>query len=561
LELAKIQRMAFERALWAATPTSGAGDWPCPEGFSNKRLYGAMADAWRAGDPQATAILGRRLLARKRLDEIGAARLRLTLLRMGLFAEAVELTERRAAAPTDGRGAYDRALALAGTDRHELALQTLAQARERGVDPALVEPLAQVLAAETDPTGLEDWSAASAVMETAIRLGLYDAAARQLASELAQAAFGLGPEPDEIGQALEMGRAILRGCGPAEAALVLDAIGPLFGPGEAQASYQAVREVLAGAPDEPAEVTADPEAIAREWLLALACAAAGRPLPAIRRLGRLCGGLDNPPGEMHADLARVLGRQAPAEQPLSFAAPGERRRVFDVFPFQGELAALEIKLRGMASWVDRFVLVEARAGLDGEPRDLSFDPADPRFAPFADKVTRVVMDAFPAHVDTPWAREAFLRDQGLRGLDGACAPLDLVLLSDADEVLDEAVVAAFEGPYATCEVQAYACFLNLRREGELRPAPGAAALQARFLAGAGAGQARLGLRFYCRTRIADAGWRFTGLGGDPGSDSERAAVLKAVSAGALPPGFVRAPLDERFARRLGDDVAGLILGD
>ena len=565
MELAKIQRQAFERPLWAGAPAAGSEGWPCPEELSNKRLNHAMSEAWRLGDPHRTAVLGRRLLARGRIDDVVAARLRVTLLRLGLFAEAVELTERRAATATDGQGAYDRALALAGTDQHDLAVRTLAQARERGCAPEQIEPLAQVLSAETDPTGLEHWEAAAEVIQTALRLGLFDAAARQLASELAQSAFGLGPDPGEVAEAQELARLVLRGCGPAEAALLLDAIGPLYGPGEEQAAYLAVREALAGAPDEPPEAPADPDAIAQAWLLALACAAAGRPQPAIRRLGRLCGAAYAEPGEMHDDLARLLAPQQPADTPMTFAAPAERRRVFDVFPFDGELTALEIKLREMAPWVDRFVLVEARRSLQGEAKPLYFEQNRDRFAAFADRISCVTVDDFPAHLDTPWARAIFLRDQGVRGLSGVCAPQDLVLLSDPGEVLAQAAVTAFEGPYGICEVQDFAYFLNLRRSA--RPAPGAAALEARFLAGTGSSHARLGLRLYCRARIAAAGWRFDALGeGGAGAidPAEQAAVLQAVRAGADPPGFLRAPLDDSFPRSVLERraaLAELILGD
>jgi hypothetical protein len=304
------------------------------------------------------------------------------------------------------------------------------------------------------------------------------------------------------------------------------------------------------------------------WLLALALAAAGRPQLAIRRLGRLCGELGGSPGEIHYDLARLLGSQTLAETRISFADPLERRRVFDVFPFDGELTTLEIKLHEMAAWVDRFVLVEARTSLDGEPKPLCFEQNRARFAAFADRITHVVVDAFPEHVDTPWARAIFLRDQGLRGLDGACAPQDLVLLTDADEVLDERGMAALEGPFDTCEVRAFSYFLNLRRAGAGR-IDGAAAVEARFLTGVGLSEARIGLRLYRRSRIADAGWRFGDIPDSGAPDpvarsAEQAAVLEEIRAGSTPAGFQRAPLDEsfpRYVRERSEGLAGLILGD
>jgi hypothetical protein len=493
VDLGKIQRQAFGRALWAGSADVLAPGWPCPDDLSNKKLNRAMAEAWRAGDPHVTAVLGRRLWRRSRLDDAATARLRLTLLRLGRFREAVELTERRPAPASDARAAYERAWALAGAEQPELGLRTLAQARERGLEPGQSEPLGDLLAAETDPAGLEDWTASGAVVETALWLGLYDAAARQLASELAQSAFGLGPDAHEIVGALELARMALRGCGPAEAALLLDAVGPLYEHGAGQAAYQTVREVLAGAPDELADlegVAAGADDSDMRALLALLLAAAGRRSSAIRRLGRLCGDLGVGSGvgfgEAAFDLARLIGQETLETTQMSFAAPLERRRVFDVFPFDGEFAALKSKLRAMAAWVDRFVLVEARTSPDGEPKPLRFEEKKTGFSAFAHKITHVVIDAFPAHVDTPWARSFYLRDQGLRGLSGVCAPQDLVLLTDADVIPDQGDVAGIEGPFGVCEAGA----------ADREPA---VVVEARFLAGGGLSCTQLGLRLFSKS--------------------------------------------------------------
>jgi hypothetical protein len=266
---------------------------------------------------------------------------------------------------------------------------------------------------------------------------------------------------------------------------------------------------------------------------------------------------------MHGDLARLLGRQTLADVPLSFAEPLDRRRVVDVFPFDDQLATLEIKLHEMAPWVDLFVLVEARCTPDGEPKPLHFEQNRDRFAAFAGKIRHVVVDAFPEHVDTPWARAIFQRDQGLRGLDGACAPQDLVLVTDADEVLDQRNVAAFDGPYGACEVQTFAYFLNLQRAGGER-SDGAGVLEARFLTSAGLSWLRLGLRLHYRGRIADAGWRFGEIPACPARRAEREAVLEAIRAGSGPPGFRRALLDEsfpRYVRERSAELAELILRD
>jgi hypothetical protein len=368
------------------------------------------------------------------------------------------------------------------------------------------------------------------VVDTALRLGLDNAAARQLA---------------------------------AEAALLLDSVEPLFGHGEDRAAYHAVREALAGAPEDLADLKSGPdehERITLRRLLALVCAAAGRRDLAIRRLAQLCEGL-HPLHEARADLTRLIGQQTLESAPLAFAAAGAARRIFDVFPFDGELTALQIKLGEMAPWIDKFVLVESRVGPDGRPRPLAFEQQKARFADFADKIAHVVVEEIPEQLETPFARAVFLRDQGLRALSGACAPQDLVLLTDPDEVLDGEKLTSVQAPFGACEVETFAYFLNLRRTAE--PSAKPAALEARFLAGTGMSHARLALRLYSRPQIMRVGWRFGSIL-EPRPGTEPDPLIAAVRAGAEPEGHERVTLDETFPRYVRErrgELADLILGD
>jgi hypothetical protein len=562
VELVKIHRNAFERALWAGAAASASiaeATWPTLGVIATDKLQRALSDAWRAGEPHRTIAIGRILRGRRKLDEASAGRLDQTLLRLGLFDEALELTARRPAA--DQQADYARAWALAGTDQLELAAQALA-----GAPPQEADPLARLIAAETESDGFEDWAGAADVIEGALRLGLNRSAARELAGEIARAGLGLGAEPQETTEALALARAAIRECGPGEAGLLLDAIGPLFDYGPDQADWQGVRDALAGAPDElcePAVAPAGDEAFALRHLLALICAAGGRTAPAVRRLGRLCAAA-GAAWEPLLDLARLLGGETLAQTPLSFAPPAERRRVFDVFPFDDELAALEIKLHEMSDWVDRFVLVEARVSPDGQPKPLHFEQSRGRFSAFADRIEHVVVDDFSAHVDTPTARRIFLRDQAVRGLSGLCAGRDLVLLSEADEVLDGRAALAFERPFGLCEVESFTYFLNLQAASEAGARAGAAAIEARFLAEVGASFAVAGLRAYGRERVAKAGWRFGRIADPDAACRERDAVLAAVRAGGEPEGFRRVPLDDSFPRTVRErrrELARYILED
>ncbi len=528
-----------------------ASGWPLPEDASDADLAQALAQAWRAGDPHAVLVAGR-ALERRRLSGSSVARVRRTLLRLGRFADALRLTEQRPAAPSDGRGAYERAWALAAMDRLDEALQTLAQARERGLPPDQAAGLDQVLRAEMDPSGLEAWDQVRCVAGEALTLGLGDAAARQLAAALAQGAYepNLGLDKDELAEALDLAQAALRFCRPAEAGMLLEALGPLYAEGCDKAAYYAVREVLAGGPDDGADMDAgpgEPERFALRYLLALACATARRRPAAIHRLGSLSA-LGELAADAQCDLARCVGEETLQDRKLGFAPKAERRRIVDVFPFNGELTLLDIKLHEMAGWVDRFVIVEARTSFSGQPKQLFFEQARSRYQAFADQIIYVVVDGFPEHLDSPAARQAYQRDQGLRGLDGQCAPQDLVLLSDVGEILDREVMGTFEGLFAVCAVDSFAHFLNLRLTGEANQRSAAVALEARFLAGCPISYARLGLRTYSKTRIANAGWRFGALYERSGQPSDQSALLQAIRAGKPPAGFEQFALDAGLPR-------------
>ena len=345
--------------------------------------------------------------------------------------------------------------------------------------------------------------------------------------------------------------------------MLLDAAEPLFADGEDRAAYHAVHEALAGSPDTLADAGArpvEPERLALRQLLALVLVATGRRSAAIERLGRLCEGFAAPQA-LHADLARLVGRETLERAPLLFAAPDGPRRIFDVFGFNGEFTALQIKLHEMASWVDRFVLVEARGAPDERGGPRRFEQEKARFSAFADKIIHVQVDEPPQHMDTSWARAFFLRDQGVRGLSGLCAPQDLVLLTDPGEVLDGRKMAGFQAPFGVCEVDAFAYFLNLRRADASPPRPAAAALEARFLAGNGMSYARLGLQSWSRSRITGGGWRFCSIP-EPAGGGEDAALIAAIRAGAKPEGFEQAPLDESFPSYVRDrrrELSELIL--
>jgi hypothetical protein len=559
----QIYREAFDRDLWRSAIRAGAPGWPCPEDTEDAALREALREAWKSGDPHAILVIGRALEATGHMNLSEVSRVRLSLLRLGLFEEAARLTERFPGSPSDARAAYERAWALIGLDRPAAAQHALINAREL---QEYADPLARLIKAEIDASGAAVWESARQMVLDAIGLGLGGVAARQLAAALATGGLdpSLGLEEAELEDAIELTQAAMRVCGPAEAALLLDAVGPLYADGADRAAFFAVRDGLAGEGDNGADMRdcdGDARRASLRYLLGQAYSAARQRRSAIRRLGRLVESL---PGAKDAlcDLAREVAQDTLADLDLGFVSPPAKRKVFDVFPFNGEHAALEIKLNQMSAWVDRFVIVEAPITFDGRPKPLHFQERKARYAAFADRISHVVVDRFPEHLDTAPARACYQRDQAVRGLAGLCAPQDLVLLTDANVVLDGRTMKDFWGRFGLCRLQTYAYFLNLKQSREPDRSFPSVAIEARFLAGCGISYIRAGMAAYSKAWWEKAGWRFTRLASAPGAADAGDQERREIRAGRALQGLERAKLDEALPSYVRDrrrELADLIL--
>ncbi len=107
-------------------------------------------------------------------------------------------------------------------------------------------------------------------------------------------------------------------------------------------------------------------------------------------------------------------------------------KVYDAFPFFNELDLLRVRLVEHDPFVDRFILIEADRTHTGRPKPFYFDPADPRFVPFAGKIIhrRVALQESPANA---WVNENAQRDAILKAAE--FADDDVLFISDADELL------------------------------------------------------------------------------------------------------------------------------
>lgn len=245
-------------------------------------------------------------------------------------------------------------------------------------------------------------------------------------------------------------------------------------------------------------------------LTAQACAAAGLWRDAIRRfdIGSEATGIL---AHDLCELARCVGADLLAHRPFVLAEP-RPRRVFDIFPFNGEFQMLELKLAEMGPWVEKFVLVEAAETFSGKPKPLFFEANRHRFKEHAEKILHVRIDHFPDHLTSPWAREFFQRDSAAGALSGLCAASDVVIISDVDEIIREESTRAVAEPLVGADLRQFNFFLNYEMIEGRSPVRTVFA-RADLLSRLGPSYLRLGLIGYRSTAfVPDAGWHFSSVG-------------------------------------------------
>jgi len=125
-------------------------------------------------------------------------------------------------------------------------------------------------------------------------------------------------------------------------------------------------------------------------------------------------------------------------------------RLFDAFPFDGELDLLDFRLRENFDLIDHFILVEAGETYRGAAKPFVFADDEARFDWARGKIRHVALASLGAATATPRARAAVQRNAILLALADA-APDDVVLLLDVDEVPSRGLIE------------------RLRREGLDRP--------------------------------------------------------------------------------------------
>jgi tetratricopeptide (TPR) repeat protein/glycosyltransferase involved in cell wall biosynthesis len=202
------------------------------------------------------------------------------------------------------------------------------------------------------------------------------------------------------------------------------------------------------------------------------------------------------------------------ELPPPSPSPPGGRRIFDCFQFYNELDLLEARLAELYPVVDRFVLVEATYTHAGAAKPLYYAGNRARFAAYADKIVHIVVADDPGGF--AWNREAHQRDAILRGLADECRPSDMILISDADEILRASVVERLrtepdEGATLFApHLDIFLYFLDLKAPD---PWVSVAAAPWELIRRIGANRVRYLAKQGLGRVIPDAGWHFTWMGG------------------------------------------------
>ena len=529
----------------------------------------ALHDAWATGRPEPFISLAKAAALNEGLSVKVASRLAMRLNQAGRWKQAIGvLHDPRYRLLETGAGQLELARAALGLGRLHEAAVAAAAARDLDASRAAAAQEIEVQAAETRAlqaaarkTGA--WPEAEALIQRWIELGAPRLGRQVLTSFLA------GEAPLDRNQ-LEDFHLLLDTLisldGRASAYSLFRAMERIATSAKVKQDLQTIAAGLYGAPSRPGPelpIVWRSSNLRLHISGALAWGRAGRLEAAVDAFGDITA--DHPRlSELRPQLQRVIGRDLLRRRPLVFAPPGPGRRVFDVFPFNNELRMLKLKLHEMSDWVDGFVLVEARQTFTGAPKPLVFQENKDQFAEFASKIVHVVVDAFPPYVRRPWAREYHQRDMGLVGLDGRVSEDDLVIISDADEILSRDFVLGFEGEYASLAMERSRYFMNYCQALPADQLKVAASLwRARYLGELGLSTARDTLRFDKRSSpIGPSGWHFTSIGDasairnkmDSTSHQEHAgapveafaAMLSRLRAGEREPGWERLELDERF---------------
>jgi beta-1,4-mannosyl-glycoprotein beta-1,4-N-acetylglucosaminyltransferase len=179
-----------------------------------------------------------------------------------------------------------------------------------------------------------------------------------------------------------------------------------------------------------------------------------------------------------------------------------------------ELDLLELRLRTLDPYVDRFAVVESSRTFAGDPKPLAYLEAGDRFAEWAGRIDYHPADLRPG---PPWQLERAQRDQLAVPL-AAAGPGDTVIMSDLDEIPD---LAGWEpAPYP----QTFVIRQHVFAVDWIHPVPLAAPVAIPWRVHLAAPAQMSDVRDHKeKWPVVFGGWHFSWLGG-PAAIAEKAAA-------------------------------------
>ena len=557
---------------------------PAP-GPDRKQAYWALKSeakvAWLRRDTKTLVGVGTVLHRARNLNEQGRRQVATALMAVGRFAEAREVLI--AAPGVDADYWIDTARVLAGLGRLSEALRAVQTAegrpeaapaetdivplireqdraasdldlamgwREAGREAYLLWKAGQAEAAGERLVQFRAGRPAhlAAVIEAAMATpdqwpGLRDAALAWLLIGrpdavadlyLAAPSSALPRAPAEIEEALRLAGPALADAAPEKLAELVRWAKVLFREGPGRRLLDEASRVITGQGDWSAVAAAATEAPERlQAFVATALGAAERPEGAIAIFARLAETRSDASAWLR-ELAWCSGLDSTARIGLRPRQRVGSPRVFDLFPYDGEIQKLKIKLHEMSPWVERFVVVEAAETFDGRPRPIQLPAQQAEIAEFLPKILHVIVDRFPAYAASPAARAFHQRDQAVAALQDLCGPDDFVLVSDVDEVVDRRALEGFSGLCTVLKKDVFRYFLNYRwAKADWADRGDLVMLRGRHLRSYSPSVGRTLLSgILDPNRLEGAGWRFTAIG-----DAKAGEVRARLESGQPEPGW------------------------
>ncbi len=468
---------------------------------STTELRQGLQSAWTRQDRLTYVAHARRLMDRGYVTESVCSRLIHVLMQLGYSSEVLDVALKLNApdVPPQMRCSVAAALLDTGRSAEARALARRIPKAASASEERFASAVTQLVEREDLVKASSSWPDFERYVRASLKLGMVRLATRMVLAGLERGAF---KEAEDWDQALTLASCALR----------------LAMPDDASRLAGSLNAALGAKPDRRSSDTDGGPPLARSFsswklfkCLALAKAAQGDWRGAIRDLEDLSGHEEAFSGA-NSELSRCIGREFLSTYPVSFGDAGDHPRTFDLFPFNGEFSMLRIKLNEMASWVDAFVIVEARQTFTGRDKPLYFLERQAEFREFAHKIIYVQLDEFPSHLRTAWSREFYQRDSAVRGISGLCGSRDRILISDVDEILDGKRLEAFEEEAVSVALRMFQFFLNLERVLP-KPVFKTAIVPARTLAANGSSYLRICMPRYAPRRVTDtAGWHFSSVG-------------------------------------------------